>query len=45
LGFFGNQLLGDLFYSGLLFGAYALLGAGRWRLIAKAQAAAAARLS
>jgi hypothetical protein len=25
LGFFGNQLIGDLFYSGLLFGAYAWL--------------------
>lgn len=28
LGFLGNQLLGDLFYSGLLFGGYALLTNG-----------------
>jgi hypothetical protein len=28
LGFFGNQLAGDLFYSALLFGAYALLRGG-----------------
>ena len=28
LGFFGNQLLSDLFYSGLLFGVYALLRSG-----------------
>jgi hypothetical protein len=28
LGFFGNQLVGDLFYSGLLFGAYAWLRRG-----------------
>ncbi len=28
LGFFGNQLVGDLFYSGLLFGAYAWLRSG-----------------
>jgi hypothetical protein len=28
LGFFGNQLLGDLFYTGLLFGLYALLRSG-----------------
>lgn len=28
LGFFGNQLLGDLIYSALLFGAYALLSSG-----------------
>jgi hypothetical protein len=28
LGFFGNQLLGDLFYSGLLFGVYAWLRSG-----------------
>jgi hypothetical protein len=28
LGFFGNQLLGDLFYTGLLFGLYALLWSG-----------------
>jgi hypothetical protein len=28
LGFFGNQLVGDLFYSGLLFGVYALLRSG-----------------
>lgn len=28
VGFFGNQLLGDLFYTGLLFGAYALLQSG-----------------
>jgi hypothetical protein len=28
LGFFGNQLLGDLFYSALLFGVYALLRSG-----------------
>ncbi len=36
LGFFGNQLLGDLFYTGLLFGLYAWLRSGvllprRWR--------------
>lgn len=28
LGFFGNQLLGDLFYTALLFGVYALLSSG-----------------
>lgn len=28
LGFFGNQLLGDLFYSALLFGVYVLLRSG-----------------
>ena len=28
LGFFGNQVLGDLFYTGLLFGVYALLSSG-----------------
>jgi hypothetical protein len=28
LGFFGNQLVGDLFYTGILFGAYALLRRG-----------------
>jgi hypothetical protein len=28
LGFFGNQLLGDLFYTGLLFGVYAWLRSG-----------------
>jgi hypothetical protein len=28
LGFFGNLLIGDLFYCGLLFGAYALLQSG-----------------
>jgi hypothetical protein len=28
LGFFGNQLVGDLFYTGILFGAYALLRHG-----------------
>ena len=28
LGFFGNQILGDLFYSGILFGVYAWLRAG-----------------
>ena len=28
LGFFGNQLIGDLFYTGLLFGVYALLRGG-----------------
>ena len=28
LGFFGNQLLGDLFYTGLLFGLYAVLRSG-----------------
>ncbi len=28
LGFFGNQLAGDLFYTALLFGAYALLRSG-----------------
>jgi hypothetical protein len=28
LGFFGNQLIGDLFYSGLLFGVYAWLRSG-----------------
>lgn len=28
LGFFGNQLLGDLFYTGLLFGFYALVRSG-----------------
>lgn len=28
LGFFGNQLLGDLFYTGLLFGLYAWLRSG-----------------
>jgi hypothetical protein len=28
LGFFGNQLVGDLFYAGLIFGAYALLRRG-----------------
>jgi hypothetical protein len=28
LGFFGNQVIGDLFYTGLLFGLYALLRGG-----------------
>jgi hypothetical protein len=28
LGFFGNQLVGDLFFTGLLFGVYALLRGG-----------------
>lgn len=28
LGFFGNQLVGDLFYTGLLFGAFALVRSG-----------------
>ena len=28
LGFFGNQLVGDLFYTGILFGAYAWLRSG-----------------
>lgn len=28
LGFFGNQLVGDLFYTGLLFGVYALVSSG-----------------
>jgi hypothetical protein len=39
LGFRGNQLLGDLFYSGILFGVYAWLRSGvllprRWRELA-----------
>jgi hypothetical protein len=44
LGFFGNQVLGDLFYSGLLFGVYALLSSGVL-LLHRGRQPAAARTS
>ncbi len=44
LGFFGNQLVGDLFYTGLLFGAFALVRSGV-RLPRREREPAAARTS
>jgi hypothetical protein len=38
LPFLRNSLLGDLFWSGMLFGAYALVGAARRAAVARATA-------